>query len=435
LSSIQLTVNGRKAVLGLGLVAFLGFLYRDYLLILGLLGSSGYILYQYYRLRRGVIELSGDLSFSVEEIKASFSAGEKFRQELSVESKHVKPVQVKSEFGEFSIDVIFPGGNSTEFVFTPELSGHYASSVLNVEMNDDLGLFHCETVIDYSIDINVYPRVIVAAMNALEYLEGQGILGAGEQISKTKGRGYEYADSREYYPGDSLRQIDWKATARLGKMYVKEYFTESSGSIQVVYEVDCADPVSGDVLAAAFLRTVTSFAANGWLMGLTVFKGGEVDTHTSIIHPDMAVSTALRYVLETNRSLPQNLYDILDPMYKPRLDRVLDGPVDRSRMELESVKSDIFSSRYGGMVFITALNDSPMNLLEMLHAARMSSTRAVVFEPCTPWQFVDLETAYGLWKQYDKLNRQLGRMGVGVAVNLDEAQLKLGRALEDVQWV
>ena len=433
MSSIRLTGNGRKAVMGVGLVALLGFMYLDYLLILVLFGSSGYILYQYYALRRIVQELPDNLSFTVEGIEASLTAGDEYRQDLGVDSNLDNIVQINPGFGEFTCKAINPGVNENQFIFSPKLSGHYTSTSLNVEICDDLGVFHCETELDYSIDVNVYPRVIAAALDALEYLEGQGILGAGEQISKTKGRGYEYADSREYYPGDSLRQIDWKATARLGKMFVKEYFTESSGSIQIVYEVDCADPVSGDVLAAAFLRSVTSFAANGWLLGLTVFKGGEVDTHTHIIHPDMAVSTALRYVLETNQALPRNLYDILDPVYRPRLNQVLDGSLDRSRMELESVKRDIFSQSYGGMVFITALNDSPMNLLELLHAARMSNTRAVVFEPCTPWMFCDLETSYSLWRQYDKVNRQLGRMGVGVAVNIDEAQLKLGRALEAIQ--
>lgn len=434
MSRVQLTRNGVKYLLIVGLVAILGAIYRDYLMLVLSLGALVYIVSMYYSQRRIVLSLPDDVSFSVDGIEASLTAGETFHRELVIESMQDSLLQVSSDFGEFSDLLVKLGKNVVEFRFNPTLSGRYSSSGLKFETCDEFGLFRSEAVVVFSIDLNVYPRVVAAALNALEYLEGHGILGAGEQVSQTKGRGYEYADSREYYPGDSLRQIDWKASARLGKLYVKEYFTESSGSIQVVYEVDCADPVSADVLSAAFLRTVTSFAASGWLLGLSVFKDGVVDSHTQVIHPDMAVSHALRYVLGTNRVLPQTLYDILDPVYKPRLNRVLDGPMDKARQELESVKNDIFASSYGGLVFITALNGNPLNLMELLHTARMSSTRAVVFEPCSPWMFGDLETAYSLWKQYDKVNRQLGRMGVGVAVTLDEAQLKLGRAMEAVQW-
>ena len=37
------------------------------------------------------------------------------------------------------------------------------------------------------------------------------------------GSGIEYVQSRPYQPGDSVKSIDWRVTARLGKVYIKEF--------------------------------------------------------------------------------------------------------------------------------------------------------------------------------------------------------------------
>ncbi|MBN2619915.1 DUF58 domain-containing protein [candidate division WOR-3 bacterium] len=46
---------------------------------------------------------------------------------------------------------------------------------------------------------------------------------AGEYKSSFKGTGIEFLDVREYLPGDDIRTIDWKVTARMGRPYVKKF--------------------------------------------------------------------------------------------------------------------------------------------------------------------------------------------------------------------
>jgi uncharacterized protein (DUF58 family) len=46
---------------------------------------------------------------------------------------------------------------------------------------------------------------------------------AGEYKSSFKGTGVEFLDVREYLPGDDVRTIDWKVTARMGRPYVKKF--------------------------------------------------------------------------------------------------------------------------------------------------------------------------------------------------------------------
>ncbi|MCJ2376191.1 DUF58 domain-containing protein [Vibrio sp. ZSDZ34] len=47
----------------------------------------------------------------------------------------------------------------------------------------------------------------------------------GSHQSSTKGRGMTFSEVRQYQPGDDIRQIDWRVTARTGKAHTK-LFTE-----------------------------------------------------------------------------------------------------------------------------------------------------------------------------------------------------------------
>jgi uncharacterized protein (DUF58 family) len=48
----------------------------------------------------------------------------------------------------------------------------------------------------------------------------------GEKRSVKRGTSIEFADYREYIPGDDLRYVDWNTAARLGKMFLKLFVEE-----------------------------------------------------------------------------------------------------------------------------------------------------------------------------------------------------------------
>ncbi len=49
---------------------------------------------------------------------------------------------------------------------------------------------------------------------------------SGPSLSPMRGRGMEYAESREYVAGDDVRHIDWRLTARSGKTHTKVFQAE-----------------------------------------------------------------------------------------------------------------------------------------------------------------------------------------------------------------
>ncbi|MDD1716366.1 MAG: DUF58 domain-containing protein [Methanolinea sp.] len=62
-------------------------------------------------------------------------------------------------------------------------------------------------------------------------------LAAGVHRSSFKGHGVEFTELREYVPGDDIRAIDWKVTARLGQPFIRLFSEERDVTICFVVDV------------------------------------------------------------------------------------------------------------------------------------------------------------------------------------------------------
>lgn len=60
---------------------------------------------------------------------------------------------------------------------------------------------------------------------------------AGDYHSAFHGRGIEFAQVREYMPGDDIRTIDWNVTARSGVPHVKEFIEERDLTVLIAVDV------------------------------------------------------------------------------------------------------------------------------------------------------------------------------------------------------
>ncbi len=57
---------------------------------------------------------------------------------------------------------------------------------------------------------------------------------AGNHISRFRGRGMDYAESRVYQAGDDIRSMDWRVTARAGKPHTKLYQEERERPVMLL---------------------------------------------------------------------------------------------------------------------------------------------------------------------------------------------------------
>ncbi len=83
------------------------------------------------------------------------------------------------------------------------------------------------------------PPEILRQVKLLE-LRTRGLVNSlftGEYRSVFKGQGMEFAEVREYQPGDEVRSIDWNVTARMGKPYVKRYIEERELTVMLAVDL------------------------------------------------------------------------------------------------------------------------------------------------------------------------------------------------------
>lgn len=104
---------------------------------------------------------------------------------------------------------------------------------------------------------------------------------AGMHKSRLLGISTEFAQHRQYVPGDDTKHLDWKVFAKTDRYYVKQY--EAETNMQVLFLVDCSQSMFFRGSASAMSKfdyAATITAALAWLLlqqkdafGLGLFDG------------------------------------------------------------------------------------------------------------------------------------------------------------------
>jgi uncharacterized protein (DUF58 family) len=146
------------------------------------------------------------------------------------------------------------------------------------------------------------PREILAQVKRLEIVTRRTVneVVAGRYHSVFKGRGMEFVEVREYFPGDDIRTIDWNVTARTGVPHVKTFVEERE--LTVLLMVDLSKSMKFGTQqrlkseVAAELSALLAFSAikNNDRIGLLVFS----DDVELLIPPRKGRNHALRIVRE-----------------------------------------------------------------------------------------------------------------------------------------
>ena len=118
----------------------------------------------------------------------------------------------------------------------PVRRGHFNFNRCEIQLPSPLGLWSARRFIEVGDATRVYPD--------FARLYGAQLLGVDNWLSQLgvhqrqrRGLGMEFHQLREFREGDSLRQIDWKATARQRTPIAREYQDERDQ--QIVFMLDC----------------------------------------------------------------------------------------------------------------------------------------------------------------------------------------------------
>jgi uncharacterized protein (DUF58 family) len=102
--------------------------------------------------------------------------------------------------------------------------GVYTLRGFRVETDFPIGLLRGQQVFDDEQRLVVYPKF--SPLGRLDVPIGRRYHPGGIAMVSSVGDSFEFIGNREYREGDNIRDIDWRATARLSKPIVREYREE-----------------------------------------------------------------------------------------------------------------------------------------------------------------------------------------------------------------
>jgi uncharacterized protein (DUF58 family) len=114
--------------------------------------------------------------------------------------------------------------------------GHFCFEQCEVNLPSPLGLWSGKRLLSVRDETRVYPdfaRLYGGELRAVDNWLSQ----LGIRQRQRRGQGQEFHQLREFREGDSLRQIDWKATARQRTPIAREY--EDERDQQIIFLLDC----------------------------------------------------------------------------------------------------------------------------------------------------------------------------------------------------
>jgi uncharacterized protein (DUF58 family) len=153
--------------------------------------------------------------------------------------------------------------------------GAYRIEHVLVRARDRFGFASFEASLDRPLELRVYPRP-AAVRRAISAFETQ--IFAGDELSRRRGDGIEFADVRPYAAGDQVRRVNWRLSSRRPELFVNELHPERSTDVVIL--VDSITDVTG-LDARSSLSTAmrgTNGIANHYLrrrdrVGLISFGG------------------------------------------------------------------------------------------------------------------------------------------------------------------
>ena len=243
------------------------------------------------------------------------------------------------------------------------------------------------------MNINRYRCLNLAAMEALRHVRlrprgaAEGTF-AGPHRSHFRGTAVEFADYREYSPGDDIRLVDWKVLARTDRHYVRLYDAERNLLTHLVLDTSGSMAFSGAVQTTpSKLEYAAQLAAAiGYLV---VREGDEVSLSL--------VNQSLHKHLKAGAAWPQ-LARVLD---------ALDAAQPEGRTHLGAALTEVFPRcpRRGVLAVISDFLDVAPDFWKTIDLFRRSQFDVMLFHIVHPEEqelpavelarFVDAEDSAG----------------------------------------
>lgn len=146
------------------------------------------------------------------------------------------PQQSAAEGLPQAVRVAAGGFAEIDYRLRPLQRGDENFGLVQVRLDSPLRLWQRSRLLGAAQTVKVYPNFAEVAKYTL-FATDNRLSQIGIKKHRRRGEGLSFHQLRDYRAGDALRQIDWKATARLQRLISREYQDERDQ--QVVFLIDC----------------------------------------------------------------------------------------------------------------------------------------------------------------------------------------------------
>jgi uncharacterized protein (DUF58 family) len=169
------------------------------------------------------------------------------------------------------LDTMAPQGVSrVVWPCTPARRGRHVLDAIYCEAASPLGLWSKRAALPAACEIRIYPHLRKERIETLFLNRGN----FGVHRFRQVGKGREFEKLREYVPGDSFDDIDWKATARRARPITRVFQIERTQEVYVVIDTSrlSARGSTLDRFISASLALGWAAERQGDLFGLIAFS-------------------------------------------------------------------------------------------------------------------------------------------------------------------
>ncbi len=109
----------------------------------------------------------------------------------------------------------------------------------------------------------IYDAQLLGALERLQLRTRRPLAGviSGEHRSKRYGSSLDFADFREYQPGDDFRRIDYLTLARLDQLLIRLYEAEDDLVVRLVVDTSASMGLDGKLVRAAEVAAAIGFVS------------------------------------------------------------------------------------------------------------------------------------------------------------------------------
>ncbi len=135
-----------------------------------------------------------------------------------------------------------PGGFVLgKYRLRPEVRGDLRFGRVALRLRSPFSLWEIARVVGTETQVRCFPNFAEITRYALLAVDNR-LSQIGVLRKRRRGEGMDFLQLREYRQGDSMRQIDWKTTARMRKLISREYQDERDQ--QIMFLIDCGRRMS-----------------------------------------------------------------------------------------------------------------------------------------------------------------------------------------------